>query len=58
MKRIPPIPPEGPSKFNDVANRVAKRNPRMYKGKYDPVELEEWIEEWKTFLRWSKSGSS
>ena len=26
-----------------MADRVAKRNPRMYGGTYDPVELEEWI---------------
>jgi len=43
MKRIPPIPPEGPTKPDDVAVRVAKCNPRTYEGKYDPVELEEWI---------------
>jgi len=43
MKRIPPIPPEGPTKPDDVADRVAKYNPRTYKGKYYPVELEEWI---------------
>jgi len=43
MKRISPIPPEGPSKPNDVADRVAKRNPRMYDGKYDLIELQEWI---------------
>ena len=43
MKWIPPIPPEGPSKPNDVADRVAKRNPSTYDGKYDLVELEEWI---------------
>jgi len=43
MKRIPPIPPEGLSKPNDVVDRVAKRNPMTYNGKYDPVDLEEWI---------------
>ena len=43
MKQIPPIPPKGLSKPNDIANSVAKRNPKMYNGKYDLVELEEWI---------------
>ena len=43
MKRNPPIPPKGPTKPNNAADRVAKRNPRTYEGKYDPVELEEWI---------------
>jgi len=43
MRRIPPIAPEGPSKPDDVADRVAKRNPKTYDGKYDPVELEGWI---------------
>jgi len=43
MKRIPPIPPEGPTKPDDVADRVVERNPRMYEGKYDPLKLEEWI---------------
>jgi len=42
MKRIPPIPPEGPTKPDDVAERVAC-NPRTYEGKYDLVELEERI---------------
>jgi len=41
VKWIPPIPLEGPCKPDDVADRVAKRNPRAYDGKYD--ELEEWI---------------
>jgi len=43
MKQIPPIPPEGSSKPDDLAYRVAKRNRRTCEGKYDPVELEEWI---------------
>ena len=43
MKRIPPIPPKSPSTPNDVADRVAKRNPRTCDGKYDLVLLEEWI---------------
>jgi len=30
MKQIPPIPPEGPTKPDDVADRVAKCNPRTY----------------------------
>ena len=44
MKQIPPIPPEGPTKPDDMADRVAKRNPRTCEGKYDQVELEEWIQ--------------
>ena len=51
MKRIPPIPPEGPTKPDDVPERVAKRNPRTYEGKYDLVELEEWIRGMKRFLQ-------
>ena len=54
MKQIPPIPPEGSSKPDDVADRVAKCNPKMYDGKYDPVELEEWIRGMEKILRWLK----
>ena len=43
MKRNPPIPPKGPTKPNNVADRVAKRNLRTYEGKYDPVELNQTI---------------
>jgi len=50
MKQIPPIPPEGSSKPDDVADRVAKRNPKTYDHKYDPVELEEWIRETKNIF--------
>ena len=33
---------EGSSKSDELANRVAKSNPKVYNGKYDP-ELEEYI---------------
>jgi len=32
-----------PPKDGKVADRVAWYNPKVYGGKYDPVELEEWI---------------
>jgi len=43
VKRSPPIPPKGLSKHDDLADRVAKCICRTYDGKYDPVELKEWI---------------
>jgi len=43
MKRIPPIPLEDPPKPDKLADRVARHNPKVYEGKYDPVKLDEWI---------------
>ena len=44
MKRIPPIPPKGLSKPDDLVDRVVRCNPKVYAAKYDLVELEEWIQ--------------
>jgi len=41
MKRIPQAPTETPPKEDKVADRVARRNPKVYDGNYDPVVLEE-----------------
>jgi len=41
MKRIPQVPAETPPIEDKLANRVARRNPKMYDGSYDPVVLEE-----------------
>jgi len=43
MKRIPQVPAETPPKEDKLANRVARRNPKVYYGSYDLVILEEWI---------------
>ena len=43
MKRIPQVPTETPPKEDKLADRVARRNPKVYNGSYDPVVLEEWI---------------
>jgi len=43
MKWISAIPCECLSKPDDAAGRVAESKPRTYVGKYDLVELEEWI---------------
>ena len=43
MKRIPQVPTEAPPKEDKLANRLARRNPKVYDGSYDPVVLEEWI---------------
>ena len=43
MKRIPQVPAETPPKEDKLADRVARRNPKVYNGSYDPVILEEWI---------------
>ena len=43
MKWIPPIPPVNPPKEDKIVNRVAWPNPKTYDGKYDSVELEDWI---------------
>jgi len=40
MKRIPPIPHKGPSKPSKLADMVGRQNPKVYDGKYDPVEVE------------------
>ena len=41
IKRIPPIPPETTPKFDNLADRVARCNSKVYHGKFDPVQLEE-----------------
>jgi len=38
MKRIPP-PLVSPLKEDKIADRVARRNPKNYDGKYDTAEL-------------------
>ena len=43
MKRIPLVPPEGPFKPHELADKVVRCNPKVYDGKYNLVELEEWI---------------
>ena len=46
IKRIPPIPPvplDKPSKFDNLADRIARHNPKIYDRKLDPLELEDWI---------------
>jgi len=43
MKRIPQVPAETPPKEDKLADRVVRRNPKVYDGSYDPVVLEEWI---------------
>ena len=43
MKRILQVPTEAPPKEDKLADRVARRNPNVYNGSYDPVVLEEWI---------------
>jgi len=43
MKQIPPAPSEIPRKDDKLADRVARHNLKVYDGKYDLVELEEWI---------------
>jgi len=57
MKRIPAAPsgsqvlPEYPPRSHKLADRVAQRNPKVYDGNLDPVELEDWIREWKRSLQ-------
>ena len=43
MKRIPRTCTKILRKDDKLANRVARRNPKIYYGKYDAIELEEWI---------------
>jgi len=43
MKRIPQVPTETSPKEDKLADRVARQNPKVYDGSYDPVVLEEWI---------------
>jgi len=42
-KLIPPAPTEIPPKDDKLADKVAWENPKVYDGKHDLVELEEWI---------------
>ena len=41
MKRISQIPTESPPKDDKLEDRVARHNPKVYDGNYDPVVLEE-----------------
>jgi len=43
MKWIPQVSTETPHKEDKLADRVARRNPKVYDGTYDPVVLEEWV---------------
>jgi len=42
MKRIPQVLIETPPKDDKLAHMLARRNPKVYDGNYDPVVLEEW----------------
>ena len=37
--------PKNPLKSDKLANEVARRNPKVYDGNLNPVELEDWIKE-------------
>jgi len=43
MKRIPQVPTKIPLKEDKLADTVARHNPKVYDGTYDPVVLEEWL---------------
>jgi len=43
MKRIPLVPPKICPKDDKVTDKLAHCNPKTYDGKYNPVELKEWI---------------
>ena len=43
MQRIPPAPPINLPKEDKLIGRVARRNPKTYGGRYNPMELDEWI---------------
>ena len=43
MKRIPQVPTETPPKEDKLADRVVRRNPKVYDGTYDPVIWGEWV---------------
>jgi len=43
MKRIPQVPAETSLKEDKLADRVARRNPKVYDGSDDLVVLEKWI---------------
>jgi len=43
MKRILIAPVDIPFMDDELADRAARRNPKVYNGKYDQVELKEWI---------------
>ena len=44
MKQILLSPIETPPKDDKLADRVARHNPKVYDGKYDPMELKEWVQ--------------
>ena len=43
IKRIPLVPPKTTPKFDKLADTVTRSNPKVYDGKFDSIELEEWI---------------
>jgi len=43
MSRIAPISTESISKPDKLAERMAQFNHKVYDGKFNPIELEEWI---------------
>ena len=45
MKWIPSVSLINHSKEDKIANWVARRNRKTYDGKFDPMELEEWIKD-------------
>ena len=42
-KKLNEVEPEKPGSEAKFFDRVAKRNPKVYEGKEDPMILEEWI---------------
>ena len=43
MKQIHQVPTKTPPKDDKLADRVARRNPKVYDRNYDPIVLEEWV---------------
>jgi len=50
MKRILSTPSEIPPKDDKLTENVARCNPKVYVGKYDPIELEEWTRRMEKIL--------
>jgi len=43
MRQIPLVPIEAPLKNNKLADRVGRRNPKVYDGNYYLIVLGEWV---------------
>jgi len=52
MEQIPQVPTETPPKEDKWEEKVARRNPKVYDGTYDPVLLAEWIRGMEKSLLW------